>query len=132
MDRYTLDYRPYGSEPYLWYLNYARVYKETIKLLLKLYLERPPQFQNDFCMAYHDYRLAPLIFLLRQYIENQLKGLCLYLGLIKSPILEHNIAILYTRLNKYIKEKFGDAGLRQLGKPNEDCEKFIVFLFIHS
>jgi len=110
---YPLDYKPDYAKQSEQYLQYAEVYKDTIQLLLKEYLERPP---------IHDYSLAPILALLRQYIELQLKGIIMYPEETREPIVSHDIISLYKKAHKKIEEKYG---LKELGKPNEDVVKFM-------
>jgi len=76
-------------------------------------MKRPPM---------HDYSLAPILFLLRQYIELQLKGIIMYNEYSHEVIKEHDIVYLYERAHETIKERYG---LDELGLPNEDVVKFI-------
>jgi hypothetical protein len=110
---YPLDYKPDYAKQSEQYLQYAEVYKDTIQLLLKAYLKHPP---------IHDYSLAPILALLRQYIELQLKGIIMYPEETNEPIVSHNIISLYQKAHKKIEEKYS---LKELGKPNEDVVKFM-------
>jgi hypothetical protein len=110
---YPLDYKPDHAKQSEQYLQYAEVYKDTIQLLLKGYLERPP---------IHDYSLAPILALLRQYIELQLKGIIMYPEETHEPIVSHDIISLYEKAHKKIQEKYN---LKELGEPNDDVVKFL-------
>lgn len=113
MHYYPLDYKPLGATPSDHYLQYAEVYKDAIQALLKEYLESPPA---------HDYSLAPILFLLRQYIELQLKGIIMYNEYSHEAIIEHDIETLYEKAHKNIEDKYG---LDELGKPNQEVTRFI-------
>jgi len=113
---YDLGYKPIGSTWSEHYLQYAEVYKDAIQVLLQEYMERPPA---------HDYSLAPILFLLRQYIELQLKGIIMYNEYSHEVITKHDIVYLYERALETIKERYG---LDELGQPNEDTVKFIYSL----
>lgn len=113
---YPLGYKPEYATMSEHYLQYAEVYKDAINVLLEEYLEHPPM---------HDYSLAPILFLLRQYIELQLKGIIMYNEQTHKIIGSHNIIFLYEKAFKTIEERYG---LNELGCPNEDVEKFIYAL----
>lgn len=113
---YPLDYKPEGSCKSDEYLQYAEVYKDIIQFLLRKFCEEPP---------IHDYSLAPILFLLRQYIELQLKGIIIYGEYSTEVIGTHDIVFLYKKAMEAIEEKFG---ANMLGKPNWDAEKFIYAL----
>jgi hypothetical protein len=116
IDGYPLDFKPDWEPVSESYLQYAEVYKDTVQFILKKYSEEPP---------IHDYALAPLLFLLRQYIELQLKGIIFYGNW--SPRVEgnHDIVSLYSDAMKSINQKYGTEAL---DKPNSDVEKFIHLL----
>jgi len=93
MERRPIDYKASDINDYEKaevYLQYAAVYKDAIEILLKDFSNHHPP---------HDYALAPLLALLRHFIEIQLKGIImhgeelpiigryLYLVLIKILIL---------------------------------------------
>ena len=113
---YPLDYKPKGSPKSEDYLQYAEVYKDIIRFLFKKFSEEPP---------IHDYSLAPILFLLRQYVELQLKGIIIYGKYSAEVIKNHDIVFLYHEAMKAIEGKYG---LKMLGKPNSDAEKFIYAL----
>lgn len=94
--RYPLEYKPIGSRKSDDYLQYAEVYKEAIRSLIKKFSEEPPM---------HDYSLAPILFLLRQYIELQLKGIIIYGEYSAEVIGTHNIVFLYEEALKAIQKK---------------------------
>jgi len=115
---YPLDYKPYESTPAEYYLQYGEAYKNTIQILLREYMNRPPM---------HDYSLAPILFLLRQYIELQLKGIVMFCEESRRIISKgkHNIIYLYETTYKAIKKRYGSESL---GQPNENVVKFIYSL----
>jgi len=113
---YPLDYKPDHANQSDEYLQYAVVYKDTIQLLLKRYLEDPP---------IHDYSLAPILSLLRHYIELQLKGIIMHSEENHKPIVSHDIITLYEKARKKIQEKYS---LKELGEPNDDVVKFLKSL----
>ena len=110
---YPLDYKPDWTPSSERYLQYAEVYKDVIQILLKEYMKNPPM---------HDYSLAPILFLLRQYIELQLKGIILQIASSHEVIKKHDVLYLYERAHQMIEERYG---LDELGVPNEDAMKFI-------
>ena len=108
---YPLDYKPEDSTRSEGCLEYAEVYKNAIKILLKEYTSHRPL---------HDYCLAPVLCLLRQYIELQLKGIILYNECDAHKTIEgHNIVKLYEMAQK----KTGNS--YECPKPNDDVTKFI-------
>lgn len=113
---YPIDYKPDYEKQAEQYLQYAEVYKDTIQLLLKEYSERPPM---------HDYSLAPILALLRQYIELQLKGIIMYNEQTHATIVSHDIISLYEKAHKKIQEKYG---LSEIGSPNDDVVRFLTSL----
>ena len=113
---YPLEFKPLGSRKSDDYLQYAEVYKNVIEFLFKKFSEEPP---------IHDYSLAPVLLLLRQYIELQLKGIIIYGEYSAEVIGTHNIVFLYKKAMKAIEEKYG---VNMLGEPNKDAEKFIYAL----
>jgi len=116
MHYYPLDYKPEEANPSEQYLNYAQVHKDAIQILLKEYLEHPPM---------HDYSLAPILSLLRQYIELQLKGIIMYREHTPEPIVSHDIIWLYEKARKTIEEMYGSS---ELGPSNGDVVRFISSL----
>ncbi|MHC3130034.1 MAG: hypothetical protein IBV52_08185 [Candidatus Bathyarchaeota archaeon] len=113
---YPLEFKPIGSSKSDDYLQYAEVYKNMIEFSFKKFSEEPP---------IHDYSLAPILLLLRQYIELQLKGIIIYGEYSAEVIGTHDIVFLYKKALKAIEEKYG---VNMLGKPNKDAEKFIYAL----
>jgi hypothetical protein len=116
MHYYPLDYKPEEANQSEQYLNYAQVHKDAIQILLKEYLEHPPM---------HDYSLAPILSLLRQYIELQLKGIIMYHEHSLETIVSHDIISLYEKARKTIEERYGSS---ELGPSNEDVVRFISSL----
>ena len=113
---YPLDYKPHESTPSEYYLQYGEVYKNAIQILLEKFMKKPPM---------HDYSLAPILFLLRQYIELQLKGIIMSCEESHRVIGKHDIVYLYERANKAIEKRYGIA---RLGQPNKDVVRFIYSL----
>ena len=113
---FPLGYKPEGSSKSDDYLQYAEVYKDVIQFLFQKFSEEPP---------IHDYSLAPILFLLRQYIELQLKGIIIYGEYSAEVIGTHDIVFLYEKAMKAIEEKYGTD---MLGEPDKDAEKFIYAL----
>lgn len=66
---YPLDWRPGGATIGESFLQYAHVFRDAIEILFNHFEENKP---------IHDYALAPVLTLIRHYIELQLKGLILY------------------------------------------------------
>ncbi len=66
---YPLNYRPEYLPIAVAYLEYAEVYKDAITIILADFSGQEPM---------HDYSLIPVLALLRQYIELQLKGIIMY------------------------------------------------------
>jgi hypothetical protein len=116
MHYYPLDYKPEEANQSEQYLNYAEVHKDAIQILLKEYLQHPPM---------HDYSLAPILSLLRQYIELQLKGIIMYNDHTHETIVSHDIISLYEKARKTIEEMYGSG---ELGPCDEDVVRFISSL----
>jgi hypothetical protein len=115
--RYPLDFKPPWASKSEEYLQYAEVYKDTIEFLLEKFSENPP---------IHDYSLAPVLFLLRQYIELQLKGIIIFCKkTLPKEDKHHKIGPLYKKAIKAVDEKYGKE---QLGEANPDVERFIEAL----
>jgi len=115
-NEYPIGWKPkYATMAHV-YLQYGSVYKDAITTLLEEYLENRPR---------HDYSLAPILFLLRQYIELQLKGFIMYHEKIHKVERNHDIHGLYRKAWKIITERYG---ISEIGAPNEDAEKFIRVL----
>jgi hypothetical protein len=96
------------------FLQYGEVFKDCIEAIIEKYAENRP---------FHDYALAPIIFLLRQYIELQLKGIIIMCkGSLPQPDKHHNIETLYNDALAAVDEK---CGKENVGKANADAEKFI-------
>lgn len=99
------------------FLQYAEVYKDCIQLILERYNEKPP---------FHDFSLAPVLFLFRQYIELQLKGIIFFCTDVSpEEIKHHDIGTLYGIALKAGEDRYG---LEQAGEPNADAERFIIAL----
>jgi hypothetical protein len=116
---YYLIYKPKGSTQSQCFLQYAEVHKNAVQTLFKEYLREPPRDVSSS---------APILYLLRQYIELQLKGIIKWIEpsyKIKSGKKGHDIIDLYDKAQKVIDERYG---LAQLGQANQDCEKFIKSL----
>jgi hypothetical protein len=113
---YPLDYKPDYEKQAEQYLQYAEVYKDTIQILLKQYLGHPPM---------HDYSLAPILALLRHYIELQLKGIIMYDEGNIEPIISHKIVSLYRDAHEKIRKRYN---LQELGQPNPDVVRFMKSL----
>ena len=99
--RYPLDHTlPWDSRKD-GFLQYAFVYKDCVELLLENYEKKPPS---------HDYGMAPTLFLLRHYVELQLKGILLFCNDdLKNP--NHNIAELYKKTMKTVSEIYGKENI---------------------
>ena len=113
---YPIDFRPDYALKSEEYLQYAEVYKDAIQNLLNNFSMEPP---------FHDYSLAPVLLLLRQYIELQLKGIIFYEESHPNVIGNHDIVFLYREAIKAVEKKYGTE---LLGKSNPDVEKFIMLL----
>lgn len=115
---YYLIYKPKGSTTADGLLSYAEVYRDATEKLLKEYLEEPPR---------PVFSIAPLLYLLRHYIELQLKGIIKWVVPSYKPPRGkgHDIKLLYEKALHEINEKYG---LEQLGQSDGDCEKFIKTL----
>jgi hypothetical protein len=113
--RYPLDHTlPWDSRKD-GFLQYAVVYKDCIEFLMEHYEKKPPS---------HDYGMAPVLFLLRHYVELQLKGIlisCRY----DLKDLNHNIAELYKKTMKFVIEIYGRENV---GNPDAEVEKFLLAL----
>lgn len=114
--RYPIDFKPDYALKSEEYLQYAEVYRDSIQNLLNNFSMEPP---------FHDYSLAPVLLLLRQYIELQLKGIIFYEESHPNVIGNHDIVLLYREAMKAVDKKYGT---KPLGKLNPDAEKFIVLL----
>lgn len=110
---YPIGWKPEYSTKADSYLQYGIVYKDAVTTLLENYSKQ--SFP-------HDYALAPIIFLLRQYIELHLKGFIMYHEKVHKPEKRHDILWLYHEAWKTIKERYG---IREIGAPDDDAEKFI-------
>jgi len=110
---YPIGWKPKYSKKAYSYLQYGSVYKDAINTLLEKYLKNRPL---------HDYSLAPILFLLRQYIELQLKGFIMYHEKIHKVEKNHDILWLYKKALVTVKERYG---IQEIGAANEDAEKFI-------
>lgn len=73
----------------------------------------------------HDYALAPVIFLLRQYIELQLKGVFFQCGGTSKVEKSHDIIRLYHEAFEAMKKEYGAEAV---GNPNPETEKFVYSL----
>jgi hypothetical protein len=113
---YPLEYKPEGSSKADDYLQYAEVYKDMIQFVLEKFSTEPP---------IHDYALAPVLLILRQYIELQLKGIIFYGKISVEVQKNHDIIFLYREAEKAIEEKYGT---KKLGKPNQEVVRFIYAL----
>jgi hypothetical protein len=112
---YYLIYKPKGSTTAQGFLAYADVYRTATENLLKEYLENPPR---------PVFSIAPLLYLLRHYIELQLKGI---IKLVESSYKPegHDVKALYEKAMNVIDKKYG---LEELGQSDSDCERFIKIL----
>jgi len=110
---YPLDYKPEGATPADAYLQYAEVYKDAITILLAEFSEHEPM---------HDYSMAPVLALLRQYIELQLKGIIMYheRPANHKPRKGHDIFDLYKLANRIVEERY-----RVQLEANEEVSQFI-------
>lgn len=115
-NEYPIGWKPKYATMSHSYLQYGSVYKDAINTLLEEYLENRPM---------HDYSLAPILFLLRQYIELQLKGFIMYHEKIHNVIKNHDILWLYKKAWNTVKDRYG---IKEIGSPNKDAEKFIRLL----
>ena len=114
--RYPLDHTlPWDSRKD-GFLQYAVAYKDCIEFLLEEYEKKPPS---------HDYGMAPALFLLRHYIELQLKGILIFCKGQDVKELSHNIAELFKKTEKTVVEIYGKDSI---GKPDSEVEKFILAL----
>ncbi len=114
--RYPIDFKPDYALKSEEYLQYAEVYKDAVQIILNSFSKGPP---------FHDYSLAPVLLLLRQYIELQLKGIIFYEEPYPSVIGNHDIVFLYKEAMRSVANKYGTE---LLGKSNPDAEKFIILL----
>jgi hypothetical protein len=97
------------------FLQYAEVYKDCIETSMDKFRISPP---------IHDYALAPLLLLLRHYIELQLKGIIVHCkDDLPNTDKHHDIGNLFRKAVKTVAETYG-----QSGKPNDDTESFIMEL----
>jgi hypothetical protein len=72
----------------------------------------------------HDYALAPVLLLLRHYIELQLKGIIISCkDDLPNTDKHHDIGNLFRRAIQAVSARYGQAG-----KPNDDTESFIMEL----
>ncbi|RLI39374.1 hypothetical protein DRO69_14360 [Candidatus Bathyarchaeota archaeon] len=112
MKRFPLDYKPEWASPAEEYLEYAEVYKDAVLILLNEFTKQEP---------IHDYALAPVLFLLRQYIELQLKGIIMYFEspATHRPIKAHDIFSLYRKTHEVVEKRY------KVPKANEEVSKFI-------
>jgi hypothetical protein len=94
------------------YLQYAEVYKDAISILLSEFTKHEPM---------HDYALAPVLALLRQYIELQLKGIIMYFEspATHKPRRGHDIFRFYKLAHKAVEEKY------EVPKASEEVSRFI-------
>lgn len=111
--RYPLNFNPSWTPKSESYFAYADVYKDAITSLLKDFSKKPP---------IHDYSLAPVLFLLRQYIELQLKGIIFFGKLPSKAEKRHDIIFLYSEALNWVREKYGTE---RLGDPHPDVVRFI-------
>jgi len=112
---YPLDYKPEWSTPADAYLQYAEVYKDAILILLSEFTKHEP---------IHDYALAPVLALLRQYIELQLKGIIMYFEspATHKPRKGHDIFRFYKLAHKAVEKRY------PVPKANEEVSQFIESL----
>ena len=112
---YPIDYRPEYSPKAEAYIQFASVYRDAVKILLKKYSDQRPL---------HDFSLAPVLSLFIQYVELMLKGIIFHCRRgPHEPIGTHDITELYRTALDEVKERFGYPG-----KANEDAEHFILIL----
>jgi hypothetical protein len=114
-ERYPISYISHSSKSKA-YFTYAKVFRQAINLLLDEFIENPPL---------HSHSLAPVVFLLRQYIELQLKGIIAFGEGEHKVNKSHNIQSLYENAKLNVKEKYGLDGL---SKPHSDVPRFIKCL----
>lgn len=117
---YPLDWIPRGATRAHFYLERAEGFREVIEAVLKVFNESQP---------IHDYSLGPVVFLLRHWIEIQLKGIYVYASEPASnePVKSHEISSLYKIATEKIKEF---ASNRYLDRPrwNHKVEHILYLL----
>ena len=102
------------------YLERAEGFREVIEAILETFTKIPPL---------HDYSLGPVVFLLRHWIELQLKGIIVY---VTEPadhesIKGHDIAQLYKLATKITKDFASNRNL-DWPCPNSKVERLISLL----
>jgi hypothetical protein len=112
--RYPIDYGINGSSKSDQYFIYAEVYKQAIELNLEQFSVSPP---------IHSHSLTPVVFLLRQYIELQLKGIIAFGEDHHEVQITHKIQYLYEQAIKNVEQNFG---LERLRETNPEVNKFIL------
>ena len=112
---YPIDYRPEYVPKAESYIQFASVYRDSLKKLLRSFDEQAP---------IHDYSLAPAVMLLIHYIELTLKGTLHHCKIgSHEPLGTHNLSYLYKKAHEEVEYRFGSPG-----KSNPDVDKFIMFL----
>ena len=110
---YPIDHKQKKSSKSEEYFQYAEVYKHAIVSLLEEFSKNPP---------IHDYSLAPVLYMLRQYIELQLKGIIAYDKINPKPRKTHDVWFLYNEALKNVQERYGIGGFK---KPDLEVLQFI-------
>ena len=119
---YPLDWSPEYATRSQQYLERASGFREVIEAALGVFQEHRPL---------HDYALGPIVFLLRHWIELQLKGIITYIreieGVDVRPVKGHNIKKLYRKATEIAKEFALNRGLTY-PLANPEVERFVNLL----
>ncbi|XES76287.1 MAG: hypothetical protein ACBZ72_08875 [Candidatus Bathyarchaeia archaeon] len=113
---YPIDFFFDGTPKSEQYFVYADVNKQAVELLLDAFSEESTA---------HSHSLAPVVYLLRQYIELQLKGIIAFNEECHVVWRTHNIQSLYEEAMRNVKKQYGTD---QIGQANPEVEKFILAL----
>lgn len=112
--RYPLDYTLPSDSRADRYLQYAIAYKDCVEFLIENYEKKKPS---------HGYGLTPVLFLLRHYVELQLKGLLIFCGNDLKK-LDHDISKLYNETRETVNNRYG----KNIGNPDPEVEDFLLYL----
>jgi hypothetical protein len=113
---YPIDFILDGTSKSEQYFVYADVNRQAVELIMEEFSKNPPL---------HSHSLAPVVFLLRHYIELQLKGIIAFGEVTHLVKKNHDIQALYKEAIRNVEQKYG---LEKLGKANPEVEKFIATL----
>lgn len=106
---FAVGWSPKGSSRSEHYLQYAFVYKATVKVLLQ-------EINLESKYWYHDYYILPLLATFRHFVELQLKGLILFNNeKFNTKNVKHDLVKSVKRLKKEDKNVV----------LSKDCEEFI-------